>query len=153
MSSPKLCASPATHRSEPIPATFSGPAFYGAKPAGRLGRLAASARLPPNVPILAPQHTSIQPQNCGAIGDPAPLTLLITIEQGNYLVTVAALLDSGSESSYFHPSLERLGVTRKRKRFQLKTLSMEGGAEAVDRVLVGFDILMASGQLIQIQAL
>ena len=116
----KLCSSPATHQAEPIPSTFSGAAFYDAKPAGRLGRLGASARLPLNVPILAPQHTSIRPQNRGSIGDPAPLTSLITIKRGNDLVTVAALFDSGSESSYFHPSLERLGVTKKLKQISTR---------------------------------
>ena len=83
----------------------------------------------------------------------ACITSLITIKRGNDYVTVAALFDSGSESSYFHPDLERLGVTRKAKNFTLETLSMEGTQEAVQGLQVGFDILMANGDLNQIQLL
>ena len=69
------------------------------------------------------------------------------------MVTVAALIDSGSESLYFHPDLERLGVTRKPKKFTLETLSMEGRTEHVEGLLVGFNILMSSGDLKQIELL
>ena len=44
-------------------------------------------------------------------------------------------------------------MTRRCKKFQVETLSMEGGVEAVDGLLVGFDVLMATGQMIQLQGL
>ena len=99
------------------------------------------------MPILAPQHTTLTPENKGQIGVAACITSLITIKRGNDYVTVAALFDSGSESSYFHPDLERLGVTRKAKNFTLETLSMEQSQETVSGLMCGFDILMANGDL------
>ena len=68
-------------------------------------------------------------------------------------MTVGCIFDSGSESSYFHPDMERMGAMRKRKHFQLKTLSMQGEVEEVDGLLVGFNVLMASGEVVQLQAL
>ena len=46
-----------------------------------------------------------------------------------------------------------MGVSRKRKQFQLETLSMQGEVKAVDGLLVGFNVVMASGQVLQLQAL
>ena len=51
------------------------------------------------------------------------MTSTIIIISGSLRVTAVVLFDTGSESSYFHPSLERLGVTRKKKRFVLETIS------------------------------
>ena len=101
--------------------------------------------------ILGPQHTSLTPENKGQIGSAASLTSLITVKRGGDLVTVAALFDSGSESSYCHPDLERLGVTRQNRSFTLETLSMGGEQESVKGTLIGFDCLMANGELRQIQ--
>ena len=103
--------------------------------------------------ILGPQHTSLTPENKGQLGSAASLTSLITIKRGGDLVTVAALFDSGSESSYCHGDLERLGVTRKAKNFTLETLSMGGEQESVKGTLIGFDCLMSDGSLKQIQLL
>ena len=66
---------------------------------------------------------------------------------------VSCLFDSGSESSYFHPDLERMATSRKRKRFQLETLSMEGKVEEVDGLMVSFDAIMADGQVTNLEAL
>ena len=101
--------------------------------------------------ILGPQHTCLTPENKGQIGSAASLTSLITIKRGGDLVTVAALFDSGSESSYCHTDLERLGVTRQHRNFTLETLSMGGEQESVKGTLIGFDCLMANGDLNQIQ--
>ena len=75
---------------------------------------------------------------------------VVTLKRGNNILTVSALLDSGSESSYFHPTLERFGVSRISKRFQLEALSTQAnGPEKVDGLLVGFDEVM----ILRIQAL
>ena len=68
-------------------------------------------------------------------------------------MTVGCIFDSGSESSYFHPDMERMRVTQRKKHFQLETLSMQGEVEDVDGLLVGFDVFLASGEVMQIQAL
>ena len=148
----KLCASPTAHTAVPIPPTFSG--FLANRPSGAAGpQRGAGRRRGPNVAILGPQHTSLTPENKGQLGSAASLTSLITIKRGGDLVTVAALFDSGSESSYCHGDLERLGVTRKAKNFTLETLSMGGEQESVKGTLIGFDCLMSDGSLKQIQLL
>ena len=66
---------------------------------------------------------------------------------------VSCLFDGGSESSYFHPDLERMATSRRRKRFHLETLSMEGKVEEVDGLMVTFEAIMADGQVKKIEAL
>ena len=46
-----------------------------------------------------------------------------------------------------------MGVTRSRKQLQMEILSMQKEVEAVDGLLVGFDLLTASGEVQQLQAL
>ena len=146
----KLCSSPAAHTAVPVPPTFTG--FLANRPSSAAGPAqGAGRRRGPNVAILGPQQTCLTPQNKGQIGSAASLTSLITIKRGGDLVTVAALFDSGSESSYCHPDLERLGVTRQNRNFTLETLSMGGEQESVKGLLIGFDILMSDGTLKQVQ--
>ena len=66
---------------------------------------------------------------------------------------VGCLYDSGSESSYFHPEMERMGTSRRRKVFQLETLSMQGQVKEVDGLVVTFEAIMADGQVKRIEAL
>lgn len=92
--------------------------------------------------------------NRGGLGDPAPLTSTLTIIDGSSRVKVGVLFDTGSESSYFHPSLERLGVTRQKKQFVLETLSTtRDSPEEMNGLLIGFDVEMASGLVMRVNAL
>ena len=99
----KLCSSPAGHTAVPVPPTFTG--FLAGRPGSAAGSAqGAGRRWGPNVAILGPQYTCLTPQNKGQIGVAASLTSLITIKRGSDFVTVAALFDTGSESSYCHPT-------------------------------------------------
>ena len=66
---------------------------------------------------------------------------------------VQCLYDGGSESTYFHPEMERMGISRRKKTFQLETLSMHGQVEEVDGLIVTFEAIMADGQVRKIEAL
>ena len=58
-----------------------------------------------NLAIMAMQAgTSVQAENKGRLGDPAPLKSVITVKKGGDMMMVGCLFDGGSESSYFHPS-------------------------------------------------
>ena len=152
----KLCAAPSSHAASPIPPTFSGAAFWNPRGASQIGQDPVRGNSKRDVAILAHYRNAnpgVVPQNRGRLRDPAPLTSVLTVRRGADLMTVGFIFNSGSESSYFHPDMERIGVTRRKKQFQLETLSMGGEVEAVDGLLVGFDVLMASGEVLQLQAL
>ena len=139
----KLCDSPASHGVTAIPPTFNGaalgspaiatpqgeaaPAPGESKSQGGNSRGPDDLQSPPpdhqlNVAILAMQAGEPPPaENRGQLGHPAPLTSQITLKKNGETMLVSALLDSGSESSYFHPDLERMATSRRRKRFQLRT--------------------------------
>ena len=65
------------------------------------------------------------PRTEAALGDPAPLTSVITVRHKQDLISVGCIFDSGSKSSYFHPDIEKMGVTHRRKQFQIETLSID----------------------------
>ena len=171
----KLCDSPTSHAVTAIPQTFNGAALGSpavatpqgvAAPApgesqsqGGNSRRPDDLQSPPpdhqlNVAILAMQAGEPPPaENRGQLGHPAPLTSQITLKKNGETMLVSALFDSGSESSYFHPDLERMATSRRRKRFQLETLSMSGKTEEVDGLLVSFEAIMANGQVVKLEAL
>ena len=66
---------------------------------------------------------------------------------------VPCLYDGGSESTYFHPEMEPMGILRRKKTFHLETLSMQGQVEEVDGLIVTFEAIMADGQVRKIEAL
>ena len=181
--SKKICATPASHTSVPIPPTFNGAALGShSRPAAHSGQTASprtgpthGARVPPgrqgtlqegggpqepnddelNVAILA-MHAGTRGQpveNKGRLGDPASLTGWVTLKKGADVTMVPCLYDSGSESTYFHPELEPMGLSRRKKTFYLETLSMQGGVEQVDGLIVTFEAVMADGQTRKIEAL
>ena len=113
--------------------SFSGAAFYNPWAPVLTAEDAASTDNTLNAAILTTKPGNLVPQNRGGIGDGASLTSYITLRRGQEVVTVGALLDAGSEASYFHPSIERFGVSTKKKCFKLETLSTTGdGPEDVD---------------------
>ena len=179
----KICASPASHASSPIPPTFNGVALGShSQPAVR-GRQTvlprtgptSGARVSPgrqdtpqegggpqgtnddelNVAILA-MHAGAQGQpveSKGRLGDSAGLTGWVTFKKGADVTMIPCLYDSGSESTYFHPKLEPMGISRRKKTFHLKTLSMQGEVEEVDGLKVTFEAVMADGTVRKIEAL
>ena len=107
-----------------------------------------------NLAIMAMQAgTSVQAENKGRLADPAPLTSVITVKKGGDVMMVGCLFDGGSESSYFHPDNERMATSRRRKVFQLETLSMQGQVEEDDGLLLSFEAVMVDGQVKKIKAL
>ena len=171
----KLCDSPASHTPTAIPPTFNGAALGRPAVAAPQG-VAATApgesksqggnsrgrddlQGPPpdhqlNVAILAMQAGESPPaKNRGQLGHPAPLTSQVTLKKDGQTMLVSCLFDSGLESSYFHPDLERMATSQRRKRFQLETLSMEGNVEEVDGLMVSFEAIMADGQVKNLEAL
>ena len=170
-----LCDSPSSHAVTAIPQTFNGAGLGSPAVAAPQGMAATAPgesqsqggnsrgpddfQSPPpdhqlNVAILAMQAGESPPaENWGQLGHPAPLTSKITLKKDGQTMLVPCLFDSGSESSYFHPDLERMETSRRRKRFQLETLSMSGKTEEVDGLLVTFEAIMAKGQVVNLEAL
>ena len=62
-----------------MPISFSGAAFYNPRVTGPTHKHAAREDRTVNVAILAPQSTGLVPQNRGNLGDPAPLTSMVTV--------------------------------------------------------------------------
>ena len=108
-----------------------------------------------NIAIMAMHAGSPeQPvENKVCLGDPASITGWVTVKKGADVMMVACLYDGGSESTYFHPEMERMGVSRRKKIFQLETLLMQGQVEEVDGLVVTFKAVMADGQVKKIEAL
>ena len=108
-----------------------------------------------NVAIMAMHARSLeQPvENKGCLGDPASLTGWVTVKKGADVMMVPCLYDGGSESTYFHPEMEPMGISRRKKTFHLETLSMQGQVEEVDGLIVTFEAIMADGQVRKIEAL
>ena len=86
-------------------------------------------------------------ENKGRLGDPASLTGWVTIKKGADVMMIPCLYDGGSESTYFHPELEPMGILRRKKTFHLETLSMQGQVEEVDGLIVTCEAVMADGQV------
>ena len=113
----KLCSNPASHQGTVIPTSFSGAAFEGLRaPVPTEEEHEVTADTDAFSAILTDEPVHLIPQNRGGLGDPAPLTSVITLRRNGDLITVGALFDTGSENSYFNPSMmERFGVTRQKK--------------------------------------
>ena len=105
------------------------------------------------VTVLATAFTQdgCQPANRGGLGKPSPVVTWITILKDGEQLRVQALVDSGSESSYFSPDLLPMAVTKRPITFRLETLSTTAATkEKVSGLEAGFTVLRSSGETLRI---
>ena len=102
-SNTKLCVSPQLHQPVKLPDSFAGAALGMAMPVPTLNASTWSSE--PTVEMSAIK---------GGLGQTTPLTTWVILVRGEDSIKVLALVDSGSESSYFHPALQQFAIeTRK----------------------------------------
>ena len=92
--------------------------------------------------------------NKGNIGRPASLYSVITLVNGQDKLKINALIDPGSESSYYNPDIEAFAVRSEPRSFKIETLSLEGSKPSVHQgVMSSFIVEMAQGQRLQVDLL
>ena len=85
--------------------------------------------------------------NRGSLGSASLLTSSLTLANGNDNITVEALWDPGSESSFFASDLLPFSVDRREQSFKIETLSPSSTtAEVMHGVEAAFDVLIPGGR-------
>ena len=103
----KLCRSPGSHPSESIPETFVG--HGGVDPETESEDQAAV--------------WSYQCANRGSLGSASLLTSTLTLVKGEDTITIEALWDTVSESSFFSAALLPFALSQRDQSFKIETLS------------------------------
>ena len=101
----KLCKAPTNHTHSFIPETFVGHGQLDHEEAGQAA------------------VWSYQCINRGSLGSASLLTSSLTLINGDDTITVEALWDPGSESSFFSAALLLFAVSQRDQSFKIETLS------------------------------
>jgi hypothetical protein len=92
--------------------------------------------------------------NKGRLGRPASLYTALTLVNGEERLRVNVLVDSGSESSYYHPAIEAMAVRSVPRAFKLETLAMAPAkTETHQGLQSSFVLEMPEGGALQIDLL
>ena len=135
----KLCKDPAQHTRSAIPATFSG--HVSGQPLQE-----------------EEEQVALWTQNCvnkGSLGSPSLLTSSITLVSiTGDTITIEALWDPGSESSFFSSDLLPFATNQRKVRFKLETLSASATqAETVNGLEASFQVQVPGGDLVSLRLL
>ena len=132
----KFCRSPASHPSGFIPETFVG---HGG---------------------VDPEETdqvdvwSYQCINRGSLGSASLLTSTVTLVKGDDSITVEALWDPGSESSFFSAALLPFAVSQRDQSFKIETLSPSATRpEVIHGVEAVFQVAVPGGEMVNLRLL
>ena len=129
----KLCKAPSLHTPSPIPATFSGHVS---------GRALHEEE----------GQAALWTQNCvnrGSLGSPSLLISSLTLISGADTITAQALLDPGSESSFFASDLLPFATNQRDVSFKLETLSASATkAETVHGLEAAFQVQVPGGETV-----
>ena len=134
----KLCKDPAQHARSAIPATFSG--HVSGQPLQE-----------------EEEQVALWTQNCvnrGSLGSPSLMTSSLTLVNEGDTITVEALWDPGSESSFFASDLLPFATNQRNIRFKLETLSASATqAETVNSLEASFLVQVPGGELVSLRLL
>ena len=85
--------------------------------------------------------------NRGSLGSASLLTSSLTLVNGDDTITVEALWDPGSESSFFSAALLPFAVSQRNQSFKIETLSPSATkAEVVHGVEAAFQVAVPGGE-------
>ena len=134
-----MCKDPAQHTRSAIPATFSG--HVSGQPLQE-----------------EEEQVALWTQNCvnkGSLGSPSLLTSSITLVSiTGDTITIEALWDPGSESSFFSSDLLPFATNQRKVRFKLETLSASATqAETVNGLEASFQVQVPGGDLVSLRLL
>ena len=97
---------------------------------------------------------SYQCINRGSLGSASLLTSPLTLINGDDSITVEALWDPGSESSFFSAALLSFAVSQRDQSFKIETLSPSASKpEVVHGVEAVFQVAVPSGEMVTLSLL
>ena len=136
--STKLCKAPSVHAASPIPDTFSGHVS--------------------GLPLHEEEgQVALWTQSCvnrGSLGSPSLLTSSLTLINEEDTLTIQALWDPGSESSFFSSDLLPFACHRRDVSFKLETLSASAvKAETVHGLEAAFQVQVPGGECVTLRML
>ena len=103
------------------------------------------------------EQVALWTQNCvnrGSLGSPSLMTSSLTLVNEGDTITVQALLDLGSESSFFASNLLPFATNQRNIRFKLETLSASATqAETVNSLEASFLVQVPGGELVSLRLL
>ena len=130
----KLCRAPAEHSRTLIPGHVSGRALHE-----ETGQAAVWAK---------------RCLNRKSLGSASLLTSSLTLANENDNITVEALWDPGSESTFFASDLLPFSVDRREQSFKIETLYPSATTtEVVHGVEAAFDVLIPGGETVTLRLL
>ena len=132
----KLCRSPTNHTPGFIPETFVG-----------------HGRIDPE----ETKQVAVWSYQCikrGSLGSASLLTSILTLVKGDYSITVKALWDPGSESSFFSAALLPFAVSQRDQTFKIEPLSPSATKpEVVHGVDAVFQVAVPGGEMVTLSLL
>ena len=133
----KLCKAPTNHTQCSIPETFVGhSAQFDHEEAGQAA------------------FWSYQCINRGSLGSASLLTSALTLINGDDSITVEALWDHGSKSSFFSAALFPIAVSQRDQSVKIETLSQNASEpEVVHRVGAVFQEAVPGGEMVTLSLL
>ena len=97
---------------------------------------------------------SYQCINRGSLGSASLLTSTVTLVKGNDSITVEALWDPGSESSFFSAALLPFAVSQRDQSFKIETLSPSATRpEVIHGVEAIFQVAVPGGEMVNLRLL
>ena len=134
----KLCKDPSKHVKSAIPATF-------------LGHVSGQPLQEQEDQVALWTHHCV---NWGSLGSPSLLTSTLTLVNEGDSITIQALWDPGSESSFFSSDLLPFSINQRKVRFKLETLSARATqAERVDGLEASFQVKIPGGDVVNLRLL
>ena len=92
--------------------------------------------------------------NRGSLGSASLLTSSLTLTNGGYSITVEALCDPGSESSFFSADLLPFAVNQRDQSFKIKTLSPSASKpEVFHGVKDALQVVVLGGETVTLRLL
>ena len=92
--------------------------------------------------------------NRGSLVSPSLMTITLTLANEGDTITVQALWDPGSESSFFASDLLPFVINQRKVRFKLETLSASAAqAETVNGLEASFQVRVPGGDMVNLRLL